>query len=181
MIDMNSLFSGHKPAGLTHAAPINGRKIDYSGASGQEETGQTGQNLPENTAAVQRIKEIGFSKWAEELRAKKIEEMREEILAAMGLTEDQLADMSPEARAEIEKTIQETINERLAAGSLDTDRPKGGMPLSSPAQTASAAVSGFVTNGAPGPGINMGPATLSVLIEAQEAYRGSETDRLDQE
>lgn len=175
MIDMNSLFSGQRPSSLTQSSPLIGRKLDYSGAGGQE--GTSDKPVAENVAAVQRIKEIGFSKWAEELRAKKIEEMREEILAAMGLTEEQLADMSPEARAEIENTIQQTINERLAAGSLDTDRPKGqGLPGTGPAQ--SPAASGFSTGGTPGPGVAMQPATMSVLIEAQEAYRGSETDRL---
>lgn len=65
-----------------------------------------------------RIKEIGFQKYNEELQAKKIEEMREELLRAMGLSEDDLAEMPAEQRSTIEQMIEDEIKRRLAAQAL---------------------------------------------------------------
>ncbi len=64
------------------------------------------------------IKEKGLVSYIMELHENKI---REEILASMGLTEEDLAKMSPEQRAAIEKLIAEEIQKRLAAESLLQD------------------------------------------------------------
>ncbi len=61
------------------------------------------------------IREKGYVGYFEELRAKRIEELREEILASMGITEEDLAKMPPENRAAIEKMVFEEIQKRLAA------------------------------------------------------------------
>jgi hypothetical protein len=60
------------------------------------------------------IRKKGFLKYVVELRKEK---MREEILRQRGLTEEDLAAMSPEQRAEIEQMINEEIQKRLAAES----------------------------------------------------------------
>ena len=64
------------------------------------------------------IKKKGLLSYIMELHEEKI---REEILAYMGLTEEDLAKMPPEQRAAIEKLIAEEIQKRLAAESLLQD------------------------------------------------------------
>jgi hypothetical protein len=64
------------------------------------------------------IKEKGLVSYIMELHDEKI---REEILASMGLTEEDLAKMSPEQRAAIEKLIADETQKRLTAESLLQD------------------------------------------------------------
>lgn len=66
---------------------------------------------------LEEIREKGLSKYAEELQEKKREELREKILQEMGLSEEALQKMSPEARAQIEKSINEEILKRMTAES----------------------------------------------------------------
>jgi hypothetical protein len=60
------------------------------------------------------IKKKGILKYAVDIRKEK---MREELLRQLGLTEEDLAAMSPERRAKIEEMINEEIQKRLAAES----------------------------------------------------------------
>ncbi len=64
------------------------------------------------------VREKGFRAYAEELNAKKLEEMRAEILASMGLSEHELAHMSPEQRERIEEIVAVEIQERLSAENM---------------------------------------------------------------
>lgn len=64
---------------------------------------------------LDEIRDKGFSAYAEEINEKKLEELREKILAAMGLSEDDLENMGPEQRGKIEKMIALEIQKRLAA------------------------------------------------------------------
>lgn len=69
---------------------------------------------------LDEIRDKGFGSYTEELRAKKLEELREKILASMGLSEDDLENMSPEQRNNIEKMVALEIQKRLAAeGALE--------------------------------------------------------------
>lgn len=61
------------------------------------------------------IKEKGLVTYMIEIQEKRL---REEILAAMGLTEEDLGKMPPEQRAAIEKIISEEIQKRMAAESM---------------------------------------------------------------
>lgn len=61
------------------------------------------------------IKEKGLVAYIMELHAKRL---REEVLESMGLTEEDLAKMSPEQRAAVEKIIAEEIQKRMAAESI---------------------------------------------------------------
>ena len=70
-----------------------------------------------NPTLLSEIREKGFQTYAEEQRQKKIEEMRREILEAMGLTEEDLAKMPPEQRKQIEELIAQEIKERMHAQS----------------------------------------------------------------
>ncbi len=64
---------------------------------------------------IATIKEKGLTAYLKELDAKKREEIRKEILEAMGITEEDLANMPQEQRASIEKMISEEIQKRFAA------------------------------------------------------------------
>lgn len=64
---------------------------------------------------LEDIKKVGFSAYNAEIQERKMEELREKILASMGLSEDDLENMSPEQRGQIEKMIAMEIQTRLAA------------------------------------------------------------------
>lgn len=64
---------------------------------------------------LDEIRDKGFGAYAEEINEKKLEELRRKILAAMGLSEDDLEKMSPEQRGQIEKMIALEIQQRLSA------------------------------------------------------------------
>ncbi len=64
---------------------------------------------------LDEIRDKGFGAYAEEINEKKLEELRRKILAAMGLSEDDLEKMSPEQRGQIEKMIAVEIQQRLSA------------------------------------------------------------------
>lgn len=121
-----------------------------------------------------RILEKGFRAWAEEEQEKKLEELRKKILEKMGLSEEDLSNMSPEQRAAIEDIVAAEIRKRLEA--LHAEKTEGtdalantsgtpGTPAAPPAVGLPAApVAGNV--GAAGLGI--GAALLSVLSEARD-------------
>jgi len=64
---------------------------------------------------MKEIQEKGFQAYAKDINDKKLAEMRQEIRKNMGLSEDDLQKMSPQAQASIERMISEEIRERLAA------------------------------------------------------------------
>lgn len=169
---ISSLFGG----AMSGAGGVPQGKKPYGGAQAARATAAPDEAKAANVAAVERIKEIGFAKWAEEERARKLEEMRAEILAAMGLSEADLAGMDSTSRGSIEQMIQKEIQERLAASSLSGEGKQAGavtgpFQLPNAVQTAtsqSPSAEGFAIGGAPGTGVSMGPASMAVLINAQE-------------
>jgi len=76
---------------------------------------------------IASIKKNGLVAYIMELHEKRL---REEILASMGLTEEDLGKMSPEQRAAIEKAIAEEIQKRMAAEAMMDDKKddKAGSP-----------------------------------------------------
>jgi len=66
---------------------------------------------------VDFIRENGFQAYAEQVRKEKLEEIRAEILEAMGLTEEDLSKMSNDQRRVVEDLIAQEIKQRLAAAS----------------------------------------------------------------
>ena len=64
------------------------------------------------------IREHGMQAYVEEVHKQKLEEMRAEILASMGLSEEALSEMSGSQRSTIEQMINDEIQKRLEANSL---------------------------------------------------------------
>jgi len=97
----DGLFAGHLEAQMAKA--------------GITQIGQDVSKEDPVTDAMSSIKKNGLVAYIMERHEKRI---REEILASMGLTEEDLAKMSPEKRAIIEKTIAAEIQKRMAAEAL---------------------------------------------------------------
>jgi len=78
---------------------------------------------PQSTAKsdITYIREHGMQAYVTELQKQKIEEMRAEILAKMGLSEESLSEMSGEQRSTIEQMISDEIQKRMEANSLMND------------------------------------------------------------
>lgn len=70
------------------------------------------------------IRDNGFRAYAEEVEKRKMEELREQILQRMGLSEEDLEAMPAEQRAQIEDLISQEIQRRMQASEeLDEDKP----------------------------------------------------------
>lgn len=70
------------------------------------------------------IMDKGFGDYAEEIQVKKMEELREKILASMGLSETDLENMPPDQRMRIEKMVALEMQKRVAAeAALENDDP----------------------------------------------------------
>ncbi len=67
---------------------------------------------------IAAIKDKGFTAYLKDLEAEKREDLRNEILEAMGITEEDLANMPAEQRASIEKMISDEIQKRLLATAM---------------------------------------------------------------
>lgn len=69
----------------------------------------------EEPSLIEVVREKGFTQFVKELEEKKKEELRQKILQAMGLSEDDLENMPAAQRAQIEEMIAREIVERTAA------------------------------------------------------------------
>jgi len=73
---------------------------------------------------IDYIREHGMRAYAEEVHKQKLEELREKILEAMGLTEEALSDMPADQRLAIEKMISQEILKRVATNSVINGGPE---------------------------------------------------------
>lgn len=64
---------------------------------------------------LSEIQDKGFRTYTDELQAKKMEELREKILQAMGFSEEDLDNMPSSQREHIEKMVALEIQKRLSA------------------------------------------------------------------
>ncbi|MDK9722185.1 MAG: hypothetical protein OEL53_13490 [Rhodospirillales bacterium] len=63
---------------------------------------------------VQAIREKGFRQWVGEMQIEKLkEELRKKIMAAMGVSEEDLAQMAPAVQLILERKIQEAVENQL--------------------------------------------------------------------
>lgn len=118
---------------LNTAAVPSGAANGYSFASvlsaettvleGRDDAGT--EDAGEDSSRITRNSYTGFFK---EIQEKRMEELREEILEEMGLTEEMLAKMDPEARGRIEGIIAKEIQKRMMAQSaMDEDGENQGL------------------------------------------------------
>lgn len=67
------------------------------------------------------ILDVGFRTYTDNIRAEKLEELREKILEAMGLSEEDLENMPASQRDQIERMVALEIQKRLTAEDALTD------------------------------------------------------------
>ena len=85
---------------------------------GQKEAQGTdfAQMLAEQETVKSEILEKGFGKYVADMQQEKLEEkIREKILAALGLSEEQYKQLPAEQRAAIEQAVQEAIQQEMQA------------------------------------------------------------------
>jgi hypothetical protein len=67
-----------------------------------------------HAAEIKSIRDKGFSNWVRDTYAENLrKKMREQAMASMGVTDDDLAKMPPAMRAQIEKRIEDAIKEAM--------------------------------------------------------------------
>lgn len=103
-------FAGHLEEQVAEAGKV--------GDAGKDRRGHYARD-------VAGIESEDFTGYFKELQAERMEALREEILEAMGITEEALARMAPEQRAAIENIVTRQIQERLAAESIMKDGDHG--------------------------------------------------------
>ncbi len=72
----------------------------------------------DNTEDIDFVRQRGIRAYSEEVHRRKRQEMREKIMLAMGLSEETLAEMTPDQRQIIEDMIAQEILQRMAAESM---------------------------------------------------------------
>jgi hypothetical protein len=89
--------------------------------------------LEEQNQVKNQIMEKGFGKYVSDMQQEKLEEkIREKVLAAMGLTEEQFNQLPAEQRAAIEQAIQETIQEEMMVRAEENAKGKSDQAVSVP-------------------------------------------------
>lgn len=98
-----------------------------------------GQDAPKEDANkddMAFIRERGLRAYAEEIHKQKIEELREKLLEAMGLTEEDLANMPADQRMAIENAISREIQNRMAAKTITNGESGPEAALKNPSHDA---------------------------------------------
>jgi len=93
-------------------------KAENEAARGSIMANQESKGETLNKDDIEFIREHGMRAYAEQMHIKKMEELREKILEAMGLTEEMLEEMPPEQRLTVEKLVAQEIKKRMAADSM---------------------------------------------------------------
>lgn len=111
-----------RPSGSTpiFSAMVDAEVLKAEVAANRAEVLASQQLPPEPMAkeAVAFIREHGMSAYVEKVHVEKIAEMREKILARMGLSEEALSEMPAGQRSVIEQMISNEIQKQLEANSL---------------------------------------------------------------
>lgn len=163
-----ALAGAAAPAATVEAPPPAAASAD----AGSDESADDNKEQ----SLLERILAHGFSQFAEDMKAETIQRMREEMLTAMGFTEEDLENMPPEQRKMIEDMIADEIKRRMeAAAEMDggekeqTTMPnKGDAGL---AKLSGTALSEDSVSPATGAGVGMGlPANMGLgpLLALQE-------------
>jgi hypothetical protein len=162
----------HREAGHVPVDKADAEKRERAAASGAEKS------------TFEQIVEKGFSTFMEEMQAKKLKEMREKILGAMGLTEEMLAKMTPEQRAAVEKAVAEEMRRRLtAAAEISAQEKQTANPQNNHPHDLTKLMNGLAigpeeiqTSASKGVGIGNGMG-LGPLLALQEVEQNIDAER----
>lgn len=128
--------------GLLRSNPYGTQKPTAStgradGASAKKEAPDT------EPSVIDELREKGFQTYVNEIQERKKEELREKILQAMGLSEEQLSEMPSEQRSQIEDVIAEEIRRRMMAAAT----MNSGDVVAKPGEVSKLPVTGDIQNG----------------------------------
>ena len=104
---------------ITENNPILGANSNASGNTPKMDQEPAWKEEFRNT--FRDILDVGFRAYTENIRAEKLEELREKILEAMGLSEEDLENMPASQRDQIERMVALEIQKRLTAEDALTD------------------------------------------------------------
>ena len=93
-------------------------KVQSEAARAEVLSNQPAKKETKNSDDIEFIREHGMKAYVEETHARKMEELREKILEAMGLSEEMLEQMPADKRQAIEKIVAMEVQKRMAAESL---------------------------------------------------------------
>ncbi len=99
-------------------------KAEVSAARNQILSQQKTSKINPKEGDFEFIREHGMRAYVEEVHKQKIEELREKLLQAMGLTEESLSELPADQRLAIEKMIAHEIEKRMAAESMINGGPE---------------------------------------------------------
>ncbi|HEC14132.1 MAG TPA: hypothetical protein ENI72_00095 [Rhodospirillales bacterium] len=123
-------LTGREPPSVSFASMLESERLKAENITAR--TGilanQKSKKENPNKEDIDFIREHGVRAYAEEIQQRKKEELREKLLKKMGLTEEDLANMSSDQRMVIEEMIAREIRQRLAAESLDNQGSEDGSP-----------------------------------------------------
>lgn len=112
-----------QPTNNAFASMLEAERLVATNTAARDEVlaGQQAPKENENQDDIEYIREHGMAAFAEEMHKRKLEELREKILEAMGLTEETLAELPADQRQAIEDAIAEQIKQYLAANALSNE------------------------------------------------------------
>lgn len=103
-----------QPPDAPFASMVDAERRQIAG-NGTDSAARESDGSASRNEDVEFVREHGILAFVEQNHERKLEELRDEILRNMGLTEQALAGLSGEQRGLIEKMITQEIQERLAA------------------------------------------------------------------
>jgi len=113
-------------------------KAETEAARSEILAGQGSEKQDPNKQEYEFIREHGLRAYAEEIHKKKMEELREKLLEAMGLSEEDLEEMPADQRLIIENMISREIQNRMAANAVINGDAEPGAAAVNPSATGNA-------------------------------------------
>lgn len=144
---------------------------------------KTSTREPEQKTVLDEVREKGFTAYAKELNDQKLEDKRKELLGLMGLTEEALADMSPEQQALINKIVDGDVRQYATAEAQLTGNKKELLNIHTVQNTLSSTpMPTPTTTSIDKGGVGIGPLLALQEIEQMAENEGGNTEKIaDQE
>ena len=181
-IDLPAQFETPKQSGDSFASMLDAERLKAENQTARSEilADQKTRKDDPNKEDIEYIREHGMRAYAEEVHKQKMEELREKILEAMGLTEEALSEMPADQRLAVEKMISQEIQKRMAANSLMNDGPESKGQSSQQASTGGIEpgkiTAAQVIAGDPGSLVGL---TISEMEDSPKLYDNREADSGD--
>ena len=124
--DLSTQFAKPEQQGKSFASMLEADRLQAENGADRNDilAHQKAKKETPHKDDIDYIREYGMRAYAEEVHKQKLEELREKILEAMGLTEEALSEMPADQRLAIEKMISQEIQKRIATDSIVNGGPE---------------------------------------------------------